>query len=91
MKPSRDRISEDIVGNIEQGFTVTPEDLFQAERLRWDLIQRMMVFFETHDLLLCPSASISPFPVEQRFITEIDGRMPAKRILIGLQLLLRSR
>ena len=70
----RDRISEDIVGNIEQGFTVTPEDLFHAERLRRDLIQRMMVFFETHDLLLCPSASISPFPVEQRFVTEIDGR-----------------
>jgi amidase len=69
----RDRISEDIVGNIEQGFTITPEDLFHAERLRWDLIQRMMVFFETHDLLLCPSASISPFPVEQRFVTEIDG------------------
>jgi len=69
----RDRISEDIVGNIERGFTVTPEELFQASRLRSDLTQRMAEFFEIHDLLVCPSASIPPFPVEQRFMTEIDG------------------
>ena len=70
----RDRISEDIVGNIERGFAVTPGELFQAERLRWNLAQQMADFFETHDLLLCPSASIPPFPVEQRFVTEIDGQ-----------------
>ena len=74
LETCRDRISEDIVGNIEHGFTVTPEGLFRAERLRWDIAQRMSDFFETHDLLLCPSASIPPFPVEQRFVTEIDGR-----------------
>ena len=71
----RDRISEDIVGNIERGFTLTPEDLFKAERIRWKLSQQMANFFETHDLLLCPSASIPPFPVEQRFVTEIDGQL----------------
>jgi len=74
LETSRDRISEDIIGNIEHGFTVTPERLFQAERLRRDIAQRMSDFFETHDLLLCPSASILPFPIEQRFVTEIDGR-----------------
>ena len=33
----------------------------------------MMDFFETHDCLICPAASIPPFPVEQRYVTEIDG------------------
>ena len=69
----RDHISEDIIGNIERGFTVTPEELFKAKRIRWQLAQSMAEFFETHDLLVCPSASIPPFPVEQRFLTEIDG------------------
>ena len=33
----------------------------------------MMDFFETHDYLICPAASITPFPVEQRYVTEIEG------------------
>ena len=33
-----------------------------------------MKFFETHDFLICPAASIAPFPVEQRYVTEIDGK-----------------
>lgn len=70
----RDRIAPDIVGNIEKGFAVTPEEIFAAERIRWHLYHRMVSFFETHDFLLCPSASIAPFPVEQRYVEEIDGQ-----------------
>ena len=70
----RDQIDEDIVGNVMRGFDVTPESLFAAERVRWDLSHRVAVFFETHDFLLCPSASIAAFPVETKYVTEIDGR-----------------
>jgi amidase len=34
----------------------------------------MTAFFETHDLLICPSASVPPFPVEQKYVAEIDGK-----------------
>ena len=34
----------------------------------------MVSFFQHHDLLICPSASIAPFPVEQRYVEEIDGQ-----------------
>ena len=70
----RDRIAPEIVRNVEMGFEVTPQSLFEAERIRWLLYQRMIDFFETHDYLICPAASISPFPVEQRYVTEIDGQ-----------------
>ena len=70
----RDRIAADIVGNVERGFRVTPDMLFEAERVRWELYHRMTAFFETHDLLICPSASIAAFPVEQSYVTEIDGQ-----------------
>ena len=33
----------------------------------------MMDFFETNDYLICPAASIPPFPVEQSYVTEIEG------------------
>jgi len=73
LQTERERINEDIVGNIERGFAVTPQQLFEAERIRSALYHRMVRFFESHDLLICPTASIAPFPVEQRYVTEIDG------------------
>jgi amidase len=33
----------------------------------------MVDFFSTHDLLICPSASVAPFPVEQPYVSAIDG------------------
>jgi amidase len=70
----RGEISDDIIGNVERGFGVTPQMLFEAERVRWALYHQMVKFFETHDLLICPTASIPAFPVEQTYVTEIDGR-----------------
>ena len=74
LQTRRSDIAEDIVGNVERGFEVTPERLFEAERTRWNLYHRMTEFFESHDLLICPSASIPPFPVELRYVEEIDGQ-----------------
>jgi amidase len=74
LENERDRITEDIVGNVERGFAVTPERLFDAERVRWTLYHRMSEFFKSHDLLICPSASIPAFPVDLRYVTEIDGQ-----------------
>ena len=48
--------------------------MYLSERARWALSQRMTRFFETHDLLVCPSVSIPPFPVEQTYIDVIDGQ-----------------
>ena len=33
----------------------------------------MARFFDDHDLLVCPTVAVPPFPVEQRFPTEIAG------------------
>ena len=52
---------------------ITPDEIFAAERVRWQLYHRMAAFFANHDLLVCPAASIAPFPVEQRYVEEING------------------
>lgn len=70
----RDQIAPEIIGNIERGLNITPEQIFQAERVRIELYRKIIAFFETHDFLICPAASIAPFPVDQRYVTEIDGK-----------------
>ena len=70
----REHIAPEIIGNIERGLNITPAQIFNAERVRIELYKKVMKFFETHDFLICPAASIAPFPVEQRYVTEIDGK-----------------
>ena len=70
----RDRISPDIASNVELGLAQTPETIFRAEQTRTRLSHAMTDFFADHDLLICPATSIPPFPVEQPFVTEIDGK-----------------
>jgi amidase len=37
------------------------------------MFPRARTFFETYDLLLCPTTIVPPFPVEQRYVTECNG------------------
>ena len=71
----REHIAPEIIGNIERGLNITPAQIFNAERVRIELYKQVMKFFETHDFLICPAASIAPFPIEQRYVTEIDGKV----------------
>jgi amidase len=70
----RNKIAPEIIGNIERGLNIKPSQIFEAERVRIELFKKILLFFETHDFLICPAASIAPFPVDQRYVTEIDGK-----------------
>jgi amidase len=69
----RSRINPDIVWNIEKGQTLTAAEIIRAKRERSALFRRVARFFDEHDLLVCPTVAVPPFPVEQRFPTEIAG------------------
>ncbi len=68
----RDQISPDIISNIERGFNLSVQDVIKAEQIRAGIYNAMMTFFETHNFLICPTASVAPFPIEKRFIGEIN-------------------
>jgi amidase len=70
----RDAISPDIVGNIERGINLTPDEIFDAHQVRWMLHQQLCRFFENHDVMICPAVSVEPFPVDQNYVTSIDGK-----------------
>jgi amidase len=69
----RHRINPDIVWNIEKGQKLTADEIIGARRQRHALFHRVAQFFETYDLLACPTVAVPPFAVEQRFPTEIGG------------------
>lgn len=60
----RHRVKDDIVWNIERGLNQSVGDVQHAERTRGELFHRAADFFEHHDVLVCPSAPLNPFPVD---------------------------
>jgi amidase len=73
LEHERARIAPDIVGNIEKGLALTADAIIRAGRLRAALFHRVAAFFDTYDVLACPTAAVPPFPVEQPYPTEIGG------------------
>ncbi len=63
-----------LVWNIEQGLTLTPRAIARGETLRTALWHRVRSFLETRDLLVLPTVAVPPFPIEQPYPTEINGK-----------------
>jgi len=70
----REVLKPEVVWNIEQGLKVTAVQLADAEAERARLRLAMLEFLEVHGVLLTPAAPVEPFPIEQRYVEEIDGR-----------------
>ena len=70
----KDQMQKGLVWNIEQGLRLTPEEIARAELLRTTLWHRVRVFMETRELLILPTVAVPPFPVEQPYPTEINGK-----------------
>ena len=70
----RDQMQQGLVWNIEQGLRLTPQEIGRGEKLRTILWHRVRTFFERYDLLVLPTVAVKPFPVEQPYPTEINGR-----------------
>jgi amidase len=73
LREHRDLLKPEVIWNIEQGLKLTIGDLERAEAQRVTLAARALAFFETYDLLLCPTTIVAPFPVEQRYLEACDG------------------
>lgn len=73
LKSHRDQLKPEVIWNIEEGLKLTLADIERAEAQRVTLMNRALAFFETYDLLLCPTTIVAPFPVEQRYLAECDG------------------
>ncbi|HJV86745.1 MAG TPA: amidase [Noviherbaspirillum sp.] len=66
-------LKDTVVWNIMEGRKLTASQLARANKLRTALFQRMHRFMQTYDFIVLPVNQVPPFPVEQQYITEIDG------------------
>lgn len=69
-----DQINANLAGNIRAGLQVGIRDIASAERKRASVWHRWRALFEKFDLLLAPTTPVQPFPVEQNFPEEVNGR-----------------
>lgn len=80
LEAHRDKLKPDVVWNIEKGLALTADDIGRAERERTALYHRVAAFMADYDILACPVMQARPYPVEQTYVEEIDGRKMASYI-----------
>ncbi|MBJ7356437.1 amidase family protein [Nocardioides sp.] len=69
-----DAFKPSLADNIRAGAHLTGADVARAYAGRTTLSERMREFFLDHDVLVLPAAQVPPFPADQEFPTEINGR-----------------
>ncbi|VIO71367.1 Acylamidase [Bradyrhizobium ivorense] len=74
LRTKRDLLKPEVIWNIEEGLKLTVEQLERAEAQRVALAARTLEFFDSYDLLLAPATIVPPFPVENRYVAECDGK-----------------
>jgi amidase len=60
--------------NIARGEGMTAADFLQAEADRSALYRRFIAFFDSHDVLMTPTAAVLPFGINAGEVTAIDGK-----------------
>lgn len=65
LETKRDDIDPDLAAQIEAGAAITPAEVARVLRLRERIAAALSRFFERHELLLCPAAPVTAWPLEQ--------------------------
>ena len=77
LERSRDLLDRNVIDNTERGLKLSLANVARAHVEQTRLYRRVLAFFKEVDVLICPAASVSPFPHSQLFVESIDGeRMP---------------
>ena len=85
LEKSRDLLDRNVIDNTERGLKLTLPAVSWAHVEQTKLYKRFLAFFDEVDVLICPAASVSPFPHGQLFIEEINGeRMPTYMTWLAL-------
>jgi len=69
----RHQMKDTAVWNIELGMKLTGAQIVEATRQHTRIYDNMRRFMERYEFLLTPCNQVLPFPVDQPYVTEIDG------------------
>jgi amidase len=69
----RDQLKPSLISNVEEGQWLSGRDIAAAIETQTRLYQRAREFFTHYDILVAPTASTVPFPVELEYPPFVDG------------------
>ena len=69
----RDLMKDTVIWNIEQGLSLTAEQISDAEAARTELYRRVMDYLEEREFLILPVSQVPPFPIDVDWVREING------------------
>lgn len=70
---TRDLMKPEVVWNVEQGLKVDGDSIRQALAAQGRVFQNLATFLHDFDFLAAPAASVTPMPVEERYIGYTEG------------------
>jgi amidase len=73
LEQHRDLLGPNVIDNTERGLRYSAKDIAWAYAEQRQLYKRVLAFFDEVDVLICPAASVSPFPHAQRYVDTING------------------
>ena len=69
-----DGFKASLAENIRAGESLTGRDVARAFALRTSVMERTRRFFESYDVLVLPVSQVPPFPADQEYPSQVDGR-----------------
>jgi len=69
----RDKLKQTVIWNIEAGRKLSAVDIARADAERSRIYERVSKFFETYEYLVTLVNQVPPFPIDQEYVTEING------------------
>jgi len=77
VKNHRADISPNVVDNVDRGLMYSMEDVAIAYLQQTNIARNWLSLLEEVDVVICPAASVTPFPHSEWYASEIDGeQMP---------------
>ena len=73
LEQHRDLVKDTVIWNTERGLALTGPEVADAETARTALYHRVRTFMEDYEFLVLPVVPVAPFPVDQRWVSEING------------------
>jgi amidase len=73
LRDHRNLLKPEVIWNVERGQKITLDEMTTAENARVAIAKRYAAFFEKYDLLLTPATVVAPYPIENRFVAEVNG------------------
>ncbi len=73
LNQKRDLIKDTVIWNTEQGLKLSGQDVANAEKKRGIIYDRVRRFLEKYQFLILPVSQVAPFPIEVRWVREING------------------